>query len=158
MVRLVMVTIIGKLIMKIVKMSLSSIFFLFILFNIAEPYVQADELYNNLSEVSQGSLLIRNEEGYFKALPLLDTQVKLSISSLVARATVRQFFENTSEDFVEAKKIYQQTKKQGKKTALLEQKRANIFTTNSQSPYKPHCCRANINTTRRAKTAVKVYR
>ena len=163
MIRLAMVTIIGKLIMKIVKMSISSIFFLFILFNVTAQHTQADEMYNSPSEVSQGSLLVRNENGYFKTLPLLDTQVKLSISGLIARATVKQFFENTSEDFIEAtylfplpedsavdhmdlligerriigeikeksaaKKIYQQAKKQGKKTALLEQKRANIFTT-----------------------------
>ncbi|MCP3675572.1 MAG: marine proteobacterial sortase target protein [Gammaproteobacteria bacterium] len=149
--------------MKIIKMSIISIFFLFILFSVTEPYIQADELYNNPSKVSQGSLLIRNKEGYFKTLPLLDTQVKLSISGLVARVIVKQFFENTSEDFVEAsyvfplpedsavdhmdmligerriigeikekaeaKKIYKQAKRQGKKTALFEQKRANIFTT-----------------------------
>ena len=66
MVKLVMVTVLGKLIMKIVKMSIGSLFFLFILFSVTTQHTHADELYTSPSEVSQGSLLIRNEKGYYK--------------------------------------------------------------------------------------------
>jgi Ca-activated chloride channel family protein len=124
---------------------------------------KADEYLHDISEVTQGSLLIHKENGRYQSLPLLDTQVELKVSGLIARATVKQFFQNKSKEYIEAsyifplpedsavdhmslvigerriigeikekmaaKKIYKQAKRLGKKAALLEQTRANIFTT-----------------------------
>jgi len=141
---------------------MGTVFLLFILVSFIEQN-HADEMIQDTSEVSHGSLLVAMDNGYYQQLPLLDTQVNLKISGMVARATVKQFFQNQTEDFIEAiyvfplpedsavdhmsmligerriigeikekseaKKIYQQAKQEGKKTALLEQKRPNIFTT-----------------------------
>ncbi len=113
-------------------------------------------------EVQSGSLLLRMENGYSTA-SLLNTDVTMNISGLVARVSVRQEFRNTSEDWVEgiyvfplpdkaavnrmrlyigerfiegeiqekehAKKTYEQAKQAGKKASLVEQQRANLFTT-----------------------------
>lgn len=114
------------------------------------------------SEMQSGSLLLRMEGGYATAT-LLNTDVEMNISGLVARVTVRQEFRNTSQDWVEgvyvfplpdsaavdsmrlhigdrfiegeiqekehAKKTYEHAKKAGKKAGLVEQQRANLFTT-----------------------------
>jgi len=113
------------------------------------------------NEMQSGSLLLRMENGYSTAT-LLDTQVKMNISGLVARVSVRQEFRNTSQDWVEgiyvfplpdeaavdrmrlhigerfiegeiqekeqAKKTYEKAKEAGKKASLVEQQRANLFT------------------------------
>ena len=146
--------------MKVLTLGIGQLFVLLIIcgFSVSK---KAEEVIQDPSAVSQGSLLIESSTGHFQQLPLLDTQVTLKISGITARATVKQFFQNQSEDFVEAtyifplpedsavdhmsmiignriiigeikekneaKKIYQRAKHQGKKTALLEQKRANIF-------------------------------
>lgn len=114
------------------------------------------------NEVQSGSLLLRMENGYSTAT-LLNTDVEMNISGLVARVSVRQEFRNESQDWVEgvyvfplpdkaavdrmrlhigerfiegeiqekeqAKKTYEDAKKAGKKTSLVEQQRANLFTT-----------------------------
>ena len=114
------------------------------------------------NEMQSGSLLLRMENGYATAT-LLNTDVDMTVSGLVARVSVRQEFRNTSKDWVEgiyvfplpdkaavdrmrmhigdrfiegeiqekeqAKKTYEQAKQAGKKTSLVEQQRANLFTT-----------------------------
>jgi len=52
------------------------------------------------NEMQSGSLLLRMENGYSTAT-LLDTDVNMNISGLVARVSVRQEFRNTSPDWVE---------------------------------------------------------
>ena len=114
------------------------------------------------SDMQSGSLLLRMQAGYETAT-LLNTDVDMQISGLVARVSVRQEFRNTSSDWVEgiyvfplpdkaavdrmrlhigdrfiegeiqekeqAKKTYEKAKSEGKKTSLVEQQRANLFTT-----------------------------
>jgi len=114
------------------------------------------------NELQSGSLLLRMENGYSVAT-LLNTDVDMKISGLVARVSVRQEFRNTSQSWVEgiyvfplpdkaavdrmrlhigerfiegeiqekehAKKTYEQAKQAGKKASLVEQQRANLFTT-----------------------------
>ena len=114
------------------------------------------------NKMQSGSLLLRMENGYSVAT-LLNTEVDMNISGLVARVSVRQEFRNTSQDWVEgiyvfplpdkaavdrmrlhigerfiegeiqekehAKKTYEQAKQAGKKASLVEQQRANLFTT-----------------------------
>jgi len=111
--------------------------------------------------MQSGSLLLRMANGYSVAT-LLNTDVDMDISGLVARVSVRQEFRNTSQDWVEgiyvfplpdraavdrmrlhigerfiegeiqekehAKKTYEQAKQAGKKASLVEQQRANLFT------------------------------
>ncbi len=113
-------------------------------------------------EMQSGSLMLRMQSGYVSAA-LLNTDVQMDISGLVARVAVRQEFENTSSEWLEgvyvfplpdeaavdqmrlrigerfiegeiqekehAKKTYEQAKRAGKKTSLVEQQRANLFTT-----------------------------
>jgi len=114
------------------------------------------------NEMQSGSLLLRMANGYSTAT-LLDTDVNMNISGLVARVSVRQEFRNTSEDWVEgvyvfplpdkaavdrmrlhigerfiegeiqekehAKKTYEKARQAGQKASLVEQQRANLFTT-----------------------------
>ncbi len=114
------------------------------------------------SQAQAGSLLWRMEQGYTTAA-LLNTDVDMKISGLVARVTVRQEFRNEGSEWVEgiyvfplpdkaavdhmrlhigdrfiegeiqekehAKKTYEQAKQAGKKASLVEQQRANLFTT-----------------------------
>ncbi|MBT8088499.1 MAG: marine proteobacterial sortase target protein, partial [Gammaproteobacteria bacterium] len=113
-------------------------------------------------QAQSGSLLWRMQQGYVTAT-LLNTDVDIEISGLVARATVRQEFHNDGADWVEgiyvfplpddaavdrmrlyigdrfiegdiqekehAKKTYEAAKQAGKKASLVEQRRANLFTT-----------------------------
>ncbi len=113
-------------------------------------------------EMQSGGLLLRMESGYTTAT-LLNTDVEMSISGLVARVSVRQEFRNESQDWVEgvyvfplpdkaavdrlrlhigdrfiegeiqekehAKKTYENARKAGRKASLVEQQRANLFTT-----------------------------
>jgi len=113
-------------------------------------------------QMQSGSLLLRMEQGYSTAT-LLNTEVHMTLSGLVARVSVKQQFRNNSENWVEgiyvfplpdkaavdrmrlhigerfiegeiqekehAKKTYENAKQAGKKTSLVEQQRANLFTT-----------------------------
>ena len=114
------------------------------------------------TEAQIGSLLWQMEQGYTTAT-LIDTDVEMQISGLVARVAVRQEFRNEGAEWVEgiyvfplpdraavdrmrlhvgdrfiegeiqekerAKKTYEQAKQAGKKASLVEQQRANLFTT-----------------------------
>ena len=109
-----------------------------------------------------GSLLWQMEQGYATAT-LIDTEVDMQISGLVARVSVKQQFRNEGNEWVEgiyvfplpdkaavdhmrlhigeriiegeiqekerARKTYEKAKQTGKKTSLVEQQRANLFTT-----------------------------
>lgn len=113
-------------------------------------------------QMRSGSLLLRMEHGYSSAT-LLNTEVSMKISGLVARVTVKQQFRNNSPNWVEgiyvfplpdraavdrmrlhigerfiegeiqekdhARKTYENAKQAGKKASLVEQQRANLFTT-----------------------------
>ena len=118
----------------------------------------------SLRQVRSGSLLLKTSQpGLFLPAPGLSTDVSLQVTGLVARARVRQRFENPTAQWVEgvyafplpedaavdqlrmvagerviegeiheraeAKKIYEQAKREGKKASLLEQERPNLFTT-----------------------------
>ena len=114
------------------------------------------------AQTQSGSLLWQMQQGYTTAT-LLNTEVDLQISGLLARVSVRQEFHNDGPDWVEgvyvfplpdgaavdrmrlhigerfieadvkekedAKKIYNTAKQAGKKASLVEQQRANLFTT-----------------------------
>ena len=57
------------------------------------------------NEVQSGSLLLRMEGGYSIAT-LLNTDVNMNVSGLVARVSVRQEFRNTSQDWVEGVYVF----------------------------------------------------
>ncbi len=114
------------------------------------------------NQAGTGSLLWRMANGY-KTATLLNTDVDMQISGLVARVSVRQEFRNDGSEWVEgiyvfplpdeaavdrmrlhigerfiegdiqekerAKKTYEKAKQAGKKASLVEQQRANLFTT-----------------------------
>jgi Ca-activated chloride channel family protein len=124
------------------------------------PVASAEE--PSPGDMQSGSLLLRMANGYTTAT-LLNSEVEMSISGLVARVKLKQEFTNESQDWVEgiyvfplpdkaavdhmrlhigerfiegeiqekaqAKKTYEKAKQQGKKTSLVEQQRANLFTT-----------------------------
>lgn len=114
------------------------------------------------TEARTGSLLWQMAQGYTTAT-LMNTDVEMKISGLVARVSVRQEFRNEGPEWVEgiyvfplpddaavdrmqlhigdrfiegeiqekehAKKTYENAKQAGKKASLVEQQRANLFTT-----------------------------
>jgi Ca-activated chloride channel family protein len=113
-------------------------------------------------QAQTGSLLWRMEQGYTTAT-LMNTDVDMKISGLIARVSVRQEFRNEGSEWVEgiyvfplpdgaavdrmrlhigdrfiegeiqekehAKKTYEKAKRAGKKASLVQQQRANLFTT-----------------------------
>ena len=120
-----------------------------------------------LDDVKGGRLLFKTAQpGRFLPAPTLKTDVRISVTGLIARATVTQEFTNPSlekdawaegiyvfplpetaavdhlrmkigeriiegqiKEKSEAKKVYEQAKKEGKRAGLVEQERPNIFTT-----------------------------
>lgn len=115
-------------------------------------------------EAMRGSLLLKTDiPGQYIPSPLLNTDVNMQVSGMVARVRVSQKFHNESSEWAEgvyvfplpeqaavdrmrlrigerviegqikerkqAKKIYQQAKRAGKRTSLVEQERPNMFTT-----------------------------
>ncbi|GMR08899.1 MAG: marine proteobacterial sortase target protein [Gammaproteobacteria bacterium] len=115
-------------------------------------------------EITQGTLMIKTpSSASYSPAPVLDTDVTMDVSGLIARVKVVQKFRNEGQEWAEgkytfplpdnaavdhmrliigsriiegqiherekARKIYQTAKRQGKQTSLLEQQRANIFTT-----------------------------
>ncbi|MGD8884450.1 MAG: marine proteobacterial sortase target protein [Gammaproteobacteria bacterium] len=116
-----------------------------------------------LSDVQQGSLLFRTDRrGVFHIAPTVDTDVRMTVSGMVARTKVIQTFTNPDDFWVEgiyvfplpdnsavdhmrmiigerivegvikeraeAKKTYEKAKREGKKAALMDQERPNVFT------------------------------
>ncbi len=112
-------------------------------------------------DIQSGSLFFKTQEGYrFRLSQQSDYQV--TVTGMLARITLTQFFKNSSEEWAEAvylfplsekavvdgmemiigerkiigeirekkqaKQLYQQAKKEGKKASLLSQKRPNMFT------------------------------
>lgn len=114
-------------------------------------------------DITQGSLMMRNDRGEAEALPLLNTDVSIDVTGPVARTLVTQEFKNPGDTWVEAlylfplpedaavdrmkllvgerviegeikekeeaKAVYEQAKAEGKRTALVEQDRPNLFST-----------------------------
>lgn len=131
-----------------------------LLINAPAPVEADDDI--RPSDMQTGMLMLRMATGY-KTAALLNTEVDMTISGLVARVSVRQSFRNTSENWVEgvyvfplpdkaavdrmrlhigdrfiegeiqekaqAKQTYEKAKSEGRKTSLVEQQRANLFTT-----------------------------
>ena len=64
---------------------------------IAQPYSP-----QNPHPVTSGSLIMQTETALPEEMPLIDTQVTISVNGLVARTVVKQFFENPSQDTIEA--------------------------------------------------------
>ncbi|MGB5719992.1 MAG: VIT domain-containing protein, partial [Woeseiaceae bacterium] len=127
---------------------------------IAPAFVYATEI--SPREAQTGSLMWRMEQGYTTAT-LLNTDVDMKISGLVARVVLRQEFRNDGAEWVEgiyvfplpegaavdrmrlrigdrliegdiqekehAKKTFEAARRAGKKTSLVQQQRANLFTT-----------------------------
>ncbi|WP_172597694.1 marine proteobacterial sortase target protein [Sulfuriflexus mobilis] len=133
------------------------------------PMLQASEMLRNdgsmrASEVTHGSLLLKTDTpGQYSPSPLLNTDVSMQVSGMVARVKVSQQFRNEGTEWAEgvyvfplpeqaavdrmrlrigerviegqikerkqAKKIYQQARRAGKRASLLEQERPNMFTT-----------------------------
>ena len=138
--------------------------FLMLMSDIVKANSVSDRFHQvSLDNVSEGSLLIKDiQSGLYKQIPLLETDVDMNISGMVARSHIKQQFKNTSDNWIEAiyvfplpelaavdqmrlligdriiegvikekqeaKKIYNTAKRQGKKTALVEQERPNMFT------------------------------
>jgi len=130
-------------------------------------YVSAKPASNNfqtvsMSNIREGSLLIKSTSNNYQKIPLLHTDVQMDISGMISRTRLKQHFKNSSDNWIEAiyvfplpataavdhmrmrigeriieadikekqqaKKIYQQAKREGKKAALVEQERPNMFT------------------------------
>ncbi len=115
------------------------------------------------TRVTEGTLLVRGNNGAAVPAPLLETDVDLRVTGPIARAIVRQRFVNPTGQWIEgvyvfplpedaavdhlrlhvgdrvlegviqergqAKATYEQAKRQGRRTGLVEQERPNIFTT-----------------------------
>lgn len=57
---------------------------------------------NGQHTVLRGSLIMQQTDTTASDLPLMDTQVTIDVNGLVARTVVKQFFENPSQDTIEA--------------------------------------------------------
>ena len=117
-----------------------------------------------LTEAKAGTLLVRGDDDLVtRPAPMLGTDVEITVTGLIARTVVTQYFHNPTDAWLEgiyvfplpqnaavdtlevrigervivgeikerheAKKIYEKAKAAGKKAALLQQERPNIFTT-----------------------------
>jgi len=137
--------------------------FLMLLSNYVYAATAADEFPQvSMSNIREGSLLIKTPSSTYQQIPLLHTDVEMNISGMISRSHIKQRFKNTSEDWIEAiyvfplpetaavdhmrmqigeriieaqikekqqaKQIYQNAKRSGKKAALIEQERPNMFT------------------------------
>jgi len=151
---------------RLIIFILLAVLFLFLM--LMSDIVKAGQASDNLPQVSlnnvsEGSLLIKDEHsGLYKQIPLLETDVDINVSGMIARSHIKQKFKNISDGWIEAiyvfplpdtaavdhmrmlvgeriiegvikerleaKKIYNAAKKQGKKAALIEQERPNLFT------------------------------
>jgi Ca-activated chloride channel family protein len=71
--------------------------------------VHASESFNEidrLDAVQQGSLLFKTEQGRYRTAPTLHTEVEIEVTGLIARAKVRQRFENTDDQWVEGVYVF----------------------------------------------------
>jgi len=90
--QILLITFASRLLISLLNMRIISI--LILLFGVVYTLENmADELIYNPSVVSHGSLLVSHPTGNYRQLPLLDTQVDIKISGLIARAAVKQYFQ-----------------------------------------------------------------
>ena len=100
----------------------------------------------SLSGIGSGTLLVRmpSTREMLRA-PALETEVGIRVTGLVARTRVVQRFANPTGDWVEgvlrergeARRSYEAAKHAGRRALLVEQERANVFTT-SVANIAPH--------------------
>ena len=64
-------------------------------------WAQSDSA-NTPHTILKGSLIMQLKDATAREMPLMDTQVNIEVYGLVARTTVKQFFENPSQDTIEA--------------------------------------------------------
>ena len=78
--------------------------FLLLMSDIVKANPAADDFPKvSLDNVSQGSLLIKDHQsGLYKQIPLLETNVDINVSGMVARSHLKQQFKNTSDNWIEA--------------------------------------------------------
>ncbi len=69
----------------------------------ANSVADSADYYVSMNNISEGSLLLRDKKSsQYRQIPLLDTRVNMSISGMLVRSHVKQYFKNTSNDQVEA--------------------------------------------------------
>ncbi len=115
------------------------------------------------NDLGAGSLYVRSAQGGYQEALRLQSDVHFAISGMVLRATLKQYFRNDSQQWMEgiyvfplpdhaavdrlrihvgeriiegvikerkqARALYVQAKREGKRSALVEQERPNMFTT-----------------------------
>ena len=154
------------------KRHLNQYGLIFLLLMIPAGLLWAVEGEMRLADVSRGSLLVAEaNSGLYKAIPLQETQVDMTVTGPLVRTHLKQTFSNASDQWMEAvyafplpenaavdhmdmqvgerviegqikekqeaKKVYQRARAEGKRTALVEQHRPNLFTT-SVANIPPH--------------------
>ena len=136
---------------------------LYLCFGLLADLVYALPRDTNPMDAIQGSVWLRSADGSYSNALLLQTEVDLNISGMIARAVVKQRFKNTSALWAEAiyvfplpehaavdqfrlrvggrliegqiqerqraRKHYESAKHEGKQAGLVEQQRANVFST-----------------------------
>ncbi len=94
----------------LIVVYITIIIFLLLLGNLATASAEdlAAERYTlTLDEVKRGELLVKDvETGKYTATPLLKQNVDISISGLVANATIKQHFYNNSDEWIEAVYVF----------------------------------------------------
>lgn len=73
--------------------------------NISHPDSVALEQLNRKEDVKQGTLLFKSDNA-FSVAPLLNTNVEYVINGMIARATIRQEFENITNDWQEGVYVF----------------------------------------------------
>ena len=142
---------------------LCAAFLLYVCFGLLAQYAYSDTTRADLQDPVQGSVWLTREDGTRTDALLLETDVNIHVSGMIARATVTQRFRNTSNAWAEgiyvfplpdnaavdhfslhaggrifegqiqeraqAKRNYLSARNEGKHASLVEQQRANVFTT-----------------------------
>ena len=136
---------------------------LYALFGVLADHVYAADNATGVPDATRGSVWLLTDNNRYSEALMLETEVDIDISGMIARATVIQRFRNssgqwaegiyvfplpdnaavdhfrlrTSERIIEgqikeradARTIYKDAKNEGRQAGLIEQQRANIFTT-----------------------------
>ncbi|MGB5679273.1 MAG: marine proteobacterial sortase target protein [Gammaproteobacteria bacterium] len=136
---------------------------LYLCFGLMAELVYATDENTDPLESTQGSVWLLPETGSYTNALLLQTEVAIDVSGMIARAIVKQRFKNTSDFWAEglyvfplpanaavdhfnlrigerliegqiqereqARMTYESAKQEGRQAGLIEQQRANVFTT-----------------------------